>query len=232
MTSYPSVVDAGDIARHLGLPLPLDESTLYVVQEASVAAQSDLQAYLGRTVVPVTYTDTRRVPGRRGWRLTEYPVISVTSATPETDLNGALTGLYTVVYVAGLDGVNDPELEPIRRFIRLHAMFDPAVQIAFRTLRPDIATRVMAGSVQGQSATAVDAYPTPGSASMRTPAAVTAQLSLPGAMPTLQTCDRWRRSKRRVHQRPQRLGDAAPWPYDLPAEGAGDEWAGRWDTWW
>jgi hypothetical protein len=145
---------------------------------------------------------------------------------------GVATGLYTVVYVAGLDGANDPALEPIRRFIRLHAMFDPAVQIVFRTLRPDIATRVMTGSVQGQSATVSDAYPTLSGASMRSPAAVAASLSLPGALPTLETCDRWRLAKRRIHQRPQRLGDAAPWPYDLPIQGADDEWGGRWDTWW
>ena len=137
-----------------------------------------------------------------------------------------------MVYVAGLNARDDEELSPIKRFIRIHAMYDPAVQILFRGLRGDIATRVMSGSVQGQSATLADAYPTPGGGSMRSPAAVTAQLSMPGAPPTLQTCDRWRLAKRRVHQRRTRPGDAAPWPHDLPAEGAWDELGGMWVTWW
>ena len=232
MTSYPIVITADDIAQHLGLSLPLDPDTEFMLSEASLAAQSDLEAYLGRPVVPVTYTDHHRVSSPWGWRLREFPVISVTSATPETDAYGYPTDLFTVVYVAGLDAANDPELEPIRRFIRLHAMYDPAVQIVFRTQRPDIATRVTSGSVQGQAATISDSYPTPNASVMRTPAAVTAQMSMPGSPPTLQTCDRWRIAKRRIHQRPTRLGDAAPWPYDLPVEGAGDAWAGRWSTWW
>lgn len=232
MTSYPTVVYAGQVARYLGLRLPLDEETGYAITEAVIAAQSDVQAYLGRPVVPVTCTDNHVPPGRCGWRLAEYPVVSVTSATPETYPDGSPTGLYTVVYVAGLDGAGDPELEPVRRFVKLHAAFDPAVQIAFRQQRPDIATRVTSAGIQGQTASFTDAYPTMTGASMRSPAAVTAQLSLPGALPTLQTLDRWRIAKRRVHQRPQRPGDAAPWPYDMPVEGAGDVWAGRWETWW
>lgn len=232
VTSYPLVITPDDIAQHLGIALPLDPDSEFTISEASLAAQSDLEAYLGRPVVPVTYTDYHRVSSPWGWRLREYPVISITSATPETDAYGIATDLFTVVYVAGLDGGNDPSLEPIRRFIRLHAMYDPAVQIVFRAKRPDIATRVLSGSVQGQAATITDAYPTPGAASMRTPAAITAQMSMPGAPPTLQTCDRWRVGKRRVHQRPVRLGEAAPWPYDLPTEGMGDWWAGRWETWW
>lgn len=232
MTDYPLVVHPSVIARHLKLPLPMNEDTEYTLYEASQAAQSDLEAYIGQPAVPVTYTQQHCWATPWGWRLREYPVISVTSATPELDIYEQATGLFTVVYVAGIDAINDPGLQPIRRFIKLHAAFDPAVQIVFRQQRPDIATRVMSGGVEGQTATITDAYPSPGSAGMRNAAAITAQLSMPGSLPTLQTCDRWRRAKRRVHQRPQRIGDAAPWPYDLPVEGAGNVWAGRWETWW
>lgn len=233
MTSYPLVITADDIARHLGLPLPLDADPEYVLSEASAAAQSDLAAYLGRQPVPVTYTEQHRQPWRGGWRLANYPVLSIGQVTPETDpVSGQPTGLFTVTYVAGLDSVNDPELEPIRRFIRLHAMFDPTTQILFRQLRPDIATRVMTASLEGQSATITDTYPAMSGASMRSPAAVTASLTMPGSMPTLASCDRWRISKRRVHQRPSLPGQAAPWPYDRPVEGEWDTYGGEWQTWW
>lgn len=233
MTTRPLIIAADDIAQHLGLPLPLDSGTSFIVSEASTAAQSDLESYLGRPAVPAQYTDYHRMPHMRGWRLKNYPVLSIDQVTPETDpVSGQPTGLFTVTYTAGLDAVNDPNLEPIRRFVRLHAMFDPAVQIVFRAQRPDIATRVMNGSTQGQSATITDTYPAMTGASMRSPAAVSASMTMPGSLPTLATCDMWRISKRRVHQRPTRMGDTAPWPYDLPVEGEWDMYAGEWQTWW
>jgi hypothetical protein len=233
MTSRPLVISAEDIAHHLGLPLPMDSGSTYTVGEASKAAQSDLEAYLGRPSVPVQYTAYHQRPTLHGWRLPEYPVLSIDAVTPETaPVSGQPTGLFTVVYTAGLDSVGDPDLEPVRRFIRLHAMFDPAVQILFRRQCPDIATRVMTGSVNGQSATITDAYPAMSGASMRSPAAVTASMTMPGSLPTLATCDRWRVSKRRVHQRRTIAGETAPWPYDLPVQGEWDVYGGEWQTWW
>jgi hypothetical protein len=233
--AYPLVVHPSQIARTLGIPLPLDEDTRYVLEEASRGAQSDLEAYLGRPVIPATYTQEHCWLTPRGWHhLKNYPVVSITSFTPETGPGGQQDGLFTVVYVAGLDATDETsrELEPIRRFIKIHALYDPAVQVVFRTQRPDIAFRVTSGSVQGETATITDTYPATSSAAMRSPAAVTAQMSMPGSPPTLQTCDRWRISKRRVFQRPTRPGDAAIWPYDLPLPGTWDVWAGRWVTWW
>lgn len=233
MTDHPRVIPAGIIARRLMIPLPLEEETRYILEEASSDAQSDLEAYLGRSVVPVTYTQHHARLGPRGWiHLDNYPVRSVTSWTPETGPGGQPSGLFTVVYVAGLDSVNDEDLKPVRRFITLSAMHDPAVQALYRVLRPDLATRVMSGSVQGQSATITDVYPSAAAAAMRSPAAVTAQMSMPGSPPTLQTCDRWRISKRRVYQRPALPGDAAPWPFDRHVEGDWEGWAGQWETWW
>lgn len=226
------VVQPGDVAAALGLPLPLDTAQLSTVIAAIEAAQSDTEAYLGRPVVPLQYTDQCCFPDWRGWRLKHWPVQSIVSAVAETDSSSQPTGTYTVTYIAGLDAVNDPELFPIVRFVKLHAMYDPFVQILFRQLRPDIATRVMTGSTEGQSATIADALPVPPPPRTSTPAAVTAQMSLPGAPPTLQTLDRWRIAKRRVHQRRTHIGNTAPWPYDLPIEGSWDTWAGRWQTWW
>jgi hypothetical protein len=229
---YTQVVTADQVARTLMLPLPLSTEALGAITEAIMAAQSDVEAYLGRPAVPLTYTDTGRWPDPRGWYLENYPVHSITSTTAETDGQGIPTGRYTVVYVAGLDSINDPELFPIPRFIKLHACYDPFVQIIFRQLRADIATRVTSGSTEGQSATITDSLPVPATSRTSTPAAVNAQMSLPGSPPTLQTLDRWRIGKRRVYQRPTLLGEAAPWPYDLPLPGTWDAWAGRWQTWW
>lgn len=227
------VVQPEDVAKVLRLRLPLDSGSIDVLTEAIRGAQSDVQAYLGLPPVPLTYTDTGCRPDPAGWHLENYPVLSITSYAPETDHTGRATGLYTVVYVAGLDPVNDPDLYPVVRFIKLHACYDPFVQILFRELRSDIATRVTSGSTEGQSATITDALPTPSnSGRMSSPAAVTAQMSLPGSPPTLQTLDKWRRGKRRVYQRPTRPGQAAPWPYDAPQPGTLAMWAGRWQTWW
>jgi hypothetical protein len=229
---FTPVIQPDAVARALRLPSALDTGDLETITDAIMSAQSDVEAYLGRPVVPLTYTEYCRMPGRLGWRLKNYPVQSIVTAVAETDTGGNPTGTYTVTYVAGLDAVTDPELFPIARFIKLHAMYDPMVQVVFRQLRPDIATRVTSGSTEGQSATITDALPVPASARTSTPASVNAQMSLPGSAPTLQTLDRWRIGKRRVYQRPTRLGDAAPWPYGMPLPGTGDFWWGRWETWW
>jgi hypothetical protein len=225
------VVDPRKIARALRLPWPLDGDDLDTVTTAITDAQSDVEAYLGRAVLPLTYTDKNCVPDPRGWYLANYPVLSIVNSTPETDESGQPTGLYTVQYVAGLDTLNNPELSPIERFIRLHALYDPFVQLMWRQLQPTLAVRVTSGSTEGQSATVTDALPVPTGGRMSSPAAVTAQMSLPGSPPTLQTLDRWRIAKRRVYQSPSRLGDAAPWPHDRPLPGTCD-WFGRWQTWW
>lgn len=230
---YALVVQPEDVAKVLRLPRPLDTDAADVLTEAIRSAQADVVQYLGRPVVPLTYTETGLLPSIRGWHLKNYPVHKIVSWTAETGPDSRPSGRYTVTYIAGLDTVNDPDLFPIVRFIKLHACYDPFAQVLFRERRPDIATRVTSGSTDGQSATVTDALPAPAnSGRMSTPAAVNAQMSLPGSPPTLQTLDKWRIGKRRVYQRPRVIGSAAPWPYDIPDPATIDVYAGVWQTWW
>lgn len=210
------VVTPEEVARRLGLEQPLDEHDLWLVEEAIRDAQADLEAYLGRPVTAQTYTETHMLPVGGGYDLTYWPVIEIVSTTAETDPDtGMPTGYFTVVYRAGLDGVADPELAPIRRFVRTHAMYSETVQGLFRRLAPEAARKVSSLGVEGQNVTYVDAYATSANAS---------ELGLPGGLPTFKSCDRWRLAGRRVYQGPTRSQD--PWPYPFGYDRCGPEW--RW----
>jgi len=203
------IVPVEDVARRLGIPQPLEEEDRWRIEQALLDAQADLEAYLGRPVTPHTYTESGLWPVYPGkYRLSHHPVIEIVSQVPETYPDGTPTGMWTVTYVAGLDGASDPELEPLRRWVRTHAMYSPDVQSLWRRLRPDLAQRITSISVEGQGITYGDTYAVDASASEK---------GLPGALPSLSTCDRWRLARRRVVQPATRV---AVWPYG-PAYG---EW--------
>lgn len=198
------VVTVQEVARRLGLPQPLEESDRWLLEQAIGDAQADLEAYLGRPITEQTYTETGMLPVNGQYVLTHWPVIAITSTTAETDPGtGAPTGLYTVVYTAGLDGVADSELEPLRRFVRTHALYSETIQGVLRRLAPESARRVASLGVEGQNVTYADVYQVAGNA---------AELGLPGALPTFKSCDRWRLAGRRVVQPQTRA--TAPWPYE------------------
>lgn len=204
------VVQPEQVARRPGLPQPLDERDRWMIEQAIVDAQSDLEAYLGRPITAQTYTETGMLPLSGGYNLTHWPVIAITSTTAETDPDsGAPTGYYTVVYTAGLDGVADPELEPLRRFVRTHALYSETVQTILRRVAPESARKVASLGVEGQNVTYADVYAVADNA---------AELGLPGALPTFKSCDRWRLAGRRVRQAATRAN--GPWPYE-----------GRWGWW-
>lgn len=180
-----------EVARRLGLPQPLDERDRWIVEQALTDAQADLEAYLGRPVTPQIFTDTGMLPVGGQYRLKHSPVLEIVSTTAETGPDGTPTGYFTVVYTAGLDGVNDPALEPIRRFVRTHAIFSPELQALFRRLVPGEARRVTSLGVEGQNVTYADTY--------TVDAQATAE-GVAGALPKFSTCDRWRRARRRIVQ--------------------------------
>jgi hypothetical protein len=198
------VVQPEQIARRLGLPQPLDERDRWLIEQAITDAQADLEAYLGRPITAQTYTETGMLPVNGQYVLTYWPVIAITSTTAETDSDtGAPTGLYTVVYTAGLDGVTDPELEPLRRFVRTHTLYSETVQGVLRRLMPESARKVASLGVEGQNVTYADVYTVAGNAT---------ELGLPGALPTFKSCDRWRLAGRRVVQPLTRAAES--WPYE------------------
>lgn len=215
------VVQPELIARRLGLPQPLDERDRWIIEQAIIDAQADLEAYLGRPITAQQYTQTGMLPVGGDYNLTHWPVIAIISTTAETGPDGRPTGLFTVVYTAGLDGVNDPELEPIRRFVRAHALYSDGVQALFRRLAPDQARKVTSLGVEGQNVTYADTYAV---------AADAAQVGLPGALPTFKSVDRWRLAGRRVHQPPTRTTEL--WPYGCGCGGGCDCGTGYRHGWW
>lgn len=207
MTGVALVVTTDELARRLGIQQPLDTDDRWALERAIGDAQADLEAYLGRAITPRTYTETGLVEHSDGWHLANFPVVSVTSVTAEVDAAAQPTGRFTVEYVAGLDGANDPALEPIRRYVRAHAMFAPETQVMLQRIDPGLTRVVQSASVEGQSVTYATAYAAgagaPGSGA-------------PGALPTLKSCERWRLAGREVFQRPTPYGAYEPWPYDWP----------------
>jgi hypothetical protein len=119
------------IAAKMGLTLPLADDARAVLTEAILDVQADVQSHLGVPLFPVTVTEQHLRSYTDGWHLTgEWAAyrISVLSAVAEANLDGSPTGLFSVTYTAGLgDVVNDPEFEPIRRYVRAWAAVDPAV---------------------------------------------------------------------------------------------------------
>lgn len=213
------VVTPEEVARRLGLPQPLSEQDRWTVEQALTDAQSDLEAYLGRPVTPQTYTETGLRPYIAGnYRLKYAPVISMISATAEVDTANRPTGYYTVTYVAGLDGLADPVLGPIRRFTRTHAMYSPEVQLLFRRLRPDAARRITSLGLEGQNVGYSDTYAVSDKAT---------EMGFPGGLPTLKSCDRWRLAGRRVVQ--GMTQNRGVWPHDgLYRPGYSGDSSGYW----
>ncbi|MBO2461683.1 hypothetical protein [Actinomadura violacea] len=214
------IVSADDIARRLGVPRPLDPDDEWLIEQAIAEGQAGLEAYLGRPVAPRAYTDQHvrryRYPGADEWRLSETPVQSVTTVTEETDADGDPTGLYTVEYIAGLDGANDPDLAPLRRYVRAAAIYSPEVRAWFKRVAPELARQITNLSVDGQSVTYSDTYAVP-------PGGGAGAADGVGQVPPLSSCDRWRIAGRRVYQRPTPLGPGwwpcRDWAYEWPYGG-------------
>jgi hypothetical protein len=212
----PLIVSADDIARRLGVDLPLSDDDRWLIEQAIGDAQTDLEAYLGRAVTPRTYTDehVRRTAAvwPDEWRLSNWPIVSITSVTEETDEDGDPTGLYTVVYVAGLDGANDPELAPLRRYVMAAAIHSELLRAWYARKLPDLARRVTSLGVDGQTVTFTDTY-SGGGSGQEGAAAI-------GGPPAQSSVDRWRIAGRRVvqhrglHDRWRGRDWAYEWPYN------------------
>lgn len=204
--ALPLIVSADQVARTLGIPLPLDEDTRWSIEQAIADAQADVAAYLGYdALTPTTRAQEHLVAWMGGYDLTYHPVIEIISETPETDPEtGSLTGLFTVVYRAGLNAAEDPAQEPIRRYVRAHAANAPTVQALARKLAPQLPREIVSLSVEGQSVTYTG----------RDNSATAPGSGFPGSLPGLAALDRWRVAGRRVARRRTTPADFAPWPYD------------------
>jgi hypothetical protein len=196
------VVTADEVARRLRLPLPLSDADRALLEDAVEDATADVEAYLGRPIRPQLATEAGVWPAHDGhWLLQGWPLISVVSATAETDTSGYPLGTYTVTYLYGLDAADDPALAPIRRYVVAAAMNDPQVLMVWRQRVPETARTISSLSVEGQTVAYTPATLGGGGA---------AGTQVPGALPNLKSLSRWRVAGRRVFQRP----GLAPNPLD------------------
>ncbi|MBO1413226.1 hypothetical protein [Streptomyces sp. FH025] len=179
------IVTAEEIARRLGITVPLGEDNRLRIETAIEDAQDALIGHLGRPLLPAQYTESGVRAGADGWVLHHAPVIAVTSAVLDTGTSAGPFGTptYTVTYTAGIDARADPQTAPLRLWVRATACHHPLLADA-----PARRRRVASASVEGQSVT----YDT------------AAEPPLVLAPPDLATTDRWRLRGRRVYQAPTR----------------------------
>ena len=207
MTTLP--VEAETVAAGLGLNIS-DRRDRDLIESAISDAISDVEGYLGRSILPRQYVVQHCWPltgwGDAAWEFepADEPVRSIVSAVPETVGDPPVaTGYYTVTYTAGLD-CRDPDKAPILRYIKAAAMNDPTVIRMWQT-STNTRGQVMNVSAEGQAITyqalSAGGGGTPGS-------------QAPGALPTLNSLDRWKIAGRRIYQR--RTYDRQPWPYGGP----------------
>lgn len=191
----PLLVDPDEVARRLGLEVPLDAATLARVEDAISDAQADVQGFLGRPLVAETVTltglwadamwpltDKRAWPQAREYLDDRYRVVS-------SVVNAVDADRFDVTFLVGLDVAGDPDLEPIRRFIRAAAVEGLRRDATF-TAAGRAVTSVSAG---GQSVSYEGA----------------AGEGAAGGVPTLASLKRWKR--RAIRQPAARPFD--PWPY-------------------
>ncbi len=176
------------VALRAGLPLPLSATHAAAITEALSDAYAEVAAHIEQPPIPATFTQLHAAQdGNGGWLLDQEPVVSVVSATPETDpLTGAPTGLYTVVYTAGLDPDSDPHY---RMLLGRYVAWAAADNRMVRRLAQQIpGTRITtSANVEGQGATYEQAGGAAGSGAA-------------GAPPALESLDGYRRLT--VYQRP------------------------------
>lgn len=191
------VVAPVDLLRRAGITDPT-EAQILTATDAILDAQADVVAYLGRPITPTTYTETDRFAYYDGWRLEAAPdedLIEIVSVTPQL-VAGVPTDYFTVTYIAGIDAATDPVLDPIRRYVRVHAMNSPEFTRMWKT-----ATKaegdVRSLSAEGQSVSF--SPPTLGGGGGK------AGSGEPGTLPTLGSLDRWRLAGRRAYQAPSEV---------------------------
>lgn len=136
----PALVHPDDLARRLGLDLPLTGDVSWALREAIAAVQSDVEVYLGRPLVAEKHVTTSVPPGTPYTALPGQPVHAILSTVPDGH------GGYTVTYIAGPD-LSAAGLTAVRRYVLARAALDPDVT----RLVPSGKREITSVSVEGQS---------------------------------------------------------------------------------
>lgn len=196
------IIQADTVARLAGLTRPLSDDDQWLVEQAILAAQADVTAYLGQPITPLIATENGLYPqyatlslsDSRQWVLARGPLIEILTTDAET-VYPFPTGTYTVTYTYGLNVVTDPQLAPVRRWITASVLASPELSSLYATSDPVGSRLVSSLSAEGQSVS----Y-----GAVKVPAASVAGAAgsgAPGSVPLLSSLDRWRVARRRVFQR-------------------------------
>lgn len=188
-------VSPESLADTLGIPLPITAAQRDELARVIIGAQADVEAYLGRPVVPEVFTERQLWPMGGGWRLANSPVVEVLAEAAEVDQDGRETGYWTVTYRAGLNVRDDRTYGPIQRVIVAHAAEQPAAVRMWREHGYGAGggdRRVRSVGAEGQSVSYE--YMTPSGQS-------TAAAGSVGGPVLWKTIDRWRIAGRRVFTR-------------------------------
>jgi hypothetical protein len=210
MADRDLVADADELAEHLGLSTPVTDMVKRQILTSAIRfCQVRVESYLGRLVTPYQYRETGRRKAYDGsYNLTRQPVWRVVSATQEIDPDtDRRLDTYTVVYLAGLDAANDPELEQIKTFVLDDASWRP--QVRKLSDLPEAGRITTSLSAEGQSVAYTKDHPT---------------VNEPGYPPDLTMLDQWRIRGRTVFQR----AGPSPYPYQDQTPFGGFGGWGRW----
>lgn len=140
-------VHPDDLARRVGLDLPLDGEQEWTLREAIADVQAEVEAYLNRPIMPRVVVESGLWPGYNDrFTLREPDVVGIDRVTADLR-DGFPTGTYTVTYRVGLDARNDPNLAAIKRYVLRRAMVHDSVA----ALVPVSKRQVNSVSVEGQS---------------------------------------------------------------------------------
>jgi len=186
----PLVVDPAKVARLAGLD-PSQQGVLDTVREAIQDVIADVEAYLGRPIIPAEYTEkhVRAIYDEhsRTYDVEHPPIVQILEETAELDEDEIATGLYTVRYIGGIDARERPYVA-IRRYIEKAAAFaHPLVRRL--VVQAKVPRQIKSVSADGQSVTYVD--------EPKTNDSTTAE-----GVPPMSTMDKWRIAGRTVYIRP------------------------------
>jgi hypothetical protein len=180
----PLIVSAEDVAVEVDIPLPLDPAVEAMLERAIRRTQSDVEAYLGRPITPVTVVARGVLQGFDGAWVLDSPddVIDIVSVAAETSgVHPAWT--YQVTYLSGLDARADRMLAPIRSYVLWAAVNAPPVVRYWETNHRQQGQLV---SVSAGDQSATFSRQTLGGGGK-------AGSGAPGALPTLDSLAQWRR---------------------------------------
>ncbi|WP_433860151.1 hypothetical protein [Streptomyces kronopolitis] len=184
------IASAEDIASELGVSLPITAAQREEYRDAIAKAQADVEAYLGRPLIPQPRTLLEVTPlfgydldDPQAWPIQHFDdVTTVISHVANLDDRDT----YTVQLLVGLDAAVE---DPIRAYVVAHA----SERIRNSPSSAEGERRVTSVSAEGQSIS-YDSAPVAGQ---------------PGALPTLDSLSGYRK---RLY-RPIAVTPAAPWPY-------------------